>query len=393
MISVTEAKSILSQNQIKGKPVTIRLEDALGMVLADDIRSGYDIPFFDNSAMDGYAIAWKDGKNTRKLRPETKIRAGDLEDFVLEESEAIRIFTGAPVPKGADTIIPQEWVKIAGDTFSFEIDKFEKGSNLRSRGAQNKAGDIIASKGSEITPGMVGLLSSVGLEKVIVFSKPTVGIILTGDELEEIGKPLSFGKVYNSNGPVLKTYLQQLGIGEVELATALDEPAKLQSTINAFLDKYDFVLISGGISVGDYDFVKGSLEKAGVKELFYKIRQKPGKPLYVGQRENQWVFALPGNPASTLTCFNQYVKPCLKAWMGKSNVWEPSGKIPLAYDFNKKTGITLFLKAKLENGEVHILPGQESFNLISYGTANCIVEITEERESLQAGDPVNIYSW
>ncbi|WP_373522884.1 molybdopterin molybdotransferase MoeA [Aquiflexum sp.] len=393
MISVTKAKEILSKHIIRGQPVYMPLEGALGMFLAEDIPSGYDIPFFDNSAMDGYAIAWKDGDNKRKLRPETKIRAGELEDFVLNENEAIRIFTGAPVPKGADTIIPQEWVEIENDTFLFEIDKFEKGSNLRKQGAQNKAGDIIALKGSEITPGMVGLLSSVGLHEVRVFSKPTVGIILTGDELEEIGKPLSFGKVYNSNGPVLNTYLKQLGINEVGLATALDEPAKLQSTINNFLEKYDIILISGGISVGDYDYVKGSLEKAGVKELFYKIRQKPGKPLFVGQRENQWIFALPGNPASTLTCFNQYVKPCLLAWIGKSNVWEPSGKFPLIYDFNKKPGITLFLKAKLEDGKVHILSGQESFNLISYGTANCIAEIGEEMESLQAGALVPVYGW
>jgi molybdopterin molybdotransferase len=393
MISVTEAKEILSKYIIQGQPVYMPLEEALGMFLAEDIPSDYDIPFFDNSAMDGYAIAWNDGDNKRKLRPETKIRAGELEDFVLDENEAIRIFTGAPVPKGADTIIPQEWVKIDGNIFSFEIDKFEKGSNLRSQGAQNKVGDIIALKGSEITPGMIALLSSVGMLEVRVFSKPKVGIILTGDELEEIGKPLSFGKVYNSNGPVLKTYLKQLGIDEVELATALDEPAKLQKTIDRFLEKYDVVLISGGISVGDYDFVKGSLEKAGVKELFYKIRQKPGKPLFVGQRKNQWIFALPGNPASTLTCFNQYVKPCLMAWMGKTNVWEPIGSFPLVYDYIKKAGISHFLKAKLQNGSVHILPGQESFNLISYGTANCIAEIAEETESVQAGTPVNVYVW
>jgi molybdopterin molybdotransferase len=393
MFSVKEAKAILSKHIIQGQTIYTHLEEATGMVLAEDIPSAYDIPFFDNSAMDGYAIAWKDGDKERRLRPETKIRAGELEDFILDENEAIRIFTGAPVPKGADTIIPQEWVKIDGDIFSFDIDKFEKGSNLRKQGAQNKAGDIIALNGSEITPGMVGLLSSVGLHEVRVFSKPNVGIILTGDELEEIGKPLSFGKVYNSNGPVLKTYLKQLGIDEVELATALDEPAKLQTTIDLFLEKYDIVLISGGISVGDYDFVKGSLEKAGVKELFYKIRQKPGKPLFVGQRKNQWIFALPGNPASTLTCFNQYVKPCLMAWMGKTNVWEPTGSYPLVYDYIKKAGISHFLKAKLQNGSVHILPGQESFNLISYGTANCIAEIAEETENLQAGDPVNVYVW
>jgi len=393
MISVNQAKNLLQSHIIRGKINELPLGETIGLFLGEDIHSPIDIPFFDNSAMDGYAISWKKNHAFRKLRPETKIRAGEMDGLSIGENEAIRIFTGAPVPKGADTIIPQEWVKIEDDVLSFEIEKFEKGANLRQRGAQNKAGELIASKGSEVTPGMIGLLSSVGLDKIPVFAPPSVGIILTGDELEELGNPLVFGKVYDSNGPVLKSYLDKLGIKIVELTKAVDDPTQLQNTIYSMIEKYDILIISGGISVGDYDYVKGSLENAGVNELFYKVKQKPGKPLFVGQRANQWIFALPGNPASTLTCFNQYVKPCLLNWMGKENPWEPLGYFPLQTEFRKKPGLTFFLKARLINGSVEILPGQESFNLISYGTANCIAEVKEIDEYLPSGTQVAIYTW
>lgn len=393
MISVNEAKSILKQSCILGKNETIPLEDSLGRYLADDIFSPWDIPFFDNSAMDGYAIQWIDGDNSRKLRSLDKIKAGDSKESDIASNEAIRIFTGAPVPKGADTIIPQEWVQVDGEKITFDIGRFEKGANSRKKGAQNKKGDLIAHKASPISPGMIGLLASIGLAEVPVYSLPSIGIILTGDELLEIGQELQFGKVYNSNGPVLKTYLQQLGIKEIGMAEAVDDINTLQKTIDSFLSKYDVLILSGGISVGDYDFVKKCLENSGINQLLYKIRQKPGKPLYVGQKNKQWVFALPGNPASTLTCFNQYVKPCLLAWMGTVDSFEPTGTFPLSSEFNKKQGISLFLKAKLSDGKVHVLPGQESFNLMAYGTANCIAEIEEESDYLAAGTKVKVYFW
>jgi molybdopterin molybdotransferase len=393
MISVNQAKNLLQSHYIRGKIKEMPMLETLGLFLAGDIHSPIDIPFFDNSAMDGYAISWKENHAIRKLRPETKIRAGEMDGFSLGKNEAIRIFTGAPVPKGADTIIPQEWVKIDDDVFSFEIEKFEKGANLRQRGAQNKKGELIAGKGSEVTPGMIGLLSSVGLDKIPVFAPPSVGVILTGDELENAGNPLVFGKVYDSNGPVLKSYLNKLGIKIVELTKVVDDPTHLENTIYSMIEKYDILIISGGISVGDYDYVKGSLENAGVNELFYKVKQKPGKPLFVGQRANQWIFALPGNPASTLTCFNQYVKPCLLNWMGKENPWESLGYFPLQTEFRKKPGLTFFLKARLNNGSVEVLPGQESFNLISYGSANCIAEVSEADECLPSGTLVAIYPW
>lgn len=393
MISVEEAKNLLQQHQLSGKKGTVALDDSLGLCLSTDIQSPVDIPFFDNSAMDGYAIRWKDGKSNRKLRTETKIRAGEMGNFILGEDEAIRIFTGAPIPNGADTVIQQELTNIEGSLFKFDIEKFERGANVRKKGAQNTTGTLIAKRGSEITPGMIGLLASVGLDQVPVYLPPTVGIILTGDELLEVGEPLTFGKVYDSNGHVLKTYLNKIGVKVIEMSKSIDDPELLQSQINDFIQRFDVLIISGGISVGDYDFVKMGLENAGVKELFYKIKQKPGKPLYVGYRDHQWIFALPGNPASTLTCFNQYVKPCLESWMGKSETWQPTGLLPLKEDFRKNQGLTFFLKAKEQNGSIEILKGQESFNLISYGSANCIAEIPEDIEFLPKGSMVKFYKW
>lgn len=393
MISVSEAKKILQDNIILGKTILVDLDKASGMYLSEDISSPIDIPFFNNSAMDGYAICWQEGNNRRTLLSQSKSKAGDIHELFLGENEAIRIFTGAPVPAGADTIIPQEWVKIEEGHLIFDPEKFRKGANFRGKGAQNKTGDLIAKKGSFISPGMIGLLTSVGINQVPVHATPTVGIILTGDELEEVGNLLGFGKVYDANGPVMKSYLQKLGITEIHIGKALDEPEKLQEKINEYLGKYDILILSGGISVGDYDYVKEGLRQAGVLELFYKVKQKPGKPLFVGMKEGQWIFALPGNPASTLTCFNQYVKPCIEAWMGKTEVWEPTGSFPLADKFDKSHGLTFFLKAKLEDGKVTVLPGQESFNLISYGTANCIAEIPEDVDFLEEGIKVKIYEW
>lgn len=393
MITVSEAKNRLQKAALTGKNIYKSIEDANGLVLVEDIAATVDIPSFDNSAMDGYAIKWKAGDAERRLLSDAKIRAGDIENITIGEEDAIRIFTGAAVPKGADTIIPQEYVSVENNVLTFEIDRFESGSNLRKQGAQNKSGEIIAYKNSLVTPGMVGLLSSVGIEQIPVFAPPSIGIILTGDELIEPGQPLEFGKIYNSNGPVLRSYLKQLGITEVEITYAVDEPKMLQRQINLFLKKFDVLILSGGISVGDYDFVKGGLEAAGVKEIFYKIKQRPGKPLYVGQLENKWIFALPGNPASTLTCFNQYVKPSLLDWMGKADAWKPSGHYPLVSDFTPNPNLTLFLKAKLVKGEVHVLPGQESFNLLSYGSANCIAEIEPGTDMLESGSHVAVYEW
>lgn len=393
MVSVEQAKHLLQANLILGKTTFLPLLDSTELVLAADIFSPIDIPSFDNSAMDGYAVCWANENGSRKLKAQSMMRAGDTNRTSIQADEAIRIFTGAPAPTGADTIIPQEYIRVDNGSIHFDWERFEKGANFRKKGAQNRQGDLIAEKGSVISPGMIGLLASVGIAEVPVYAPPKVGLLLTGDELVDVGSPLAFGKIYDANGPILHTYLMQLGIKEIRIEKSKDEPTQLQVTLHKLLAEVDVLIVSGGISVGDYDFVKTGLQNEGVKELFYKVSQKPGKPLWAGRTDTAWVFALPGNPASTLTCFNQYVKPCLEAWMGHTNTFRAQGSFPLQADFSKKGALTFFLKAKLDEGSIEVLPGQESFNLIAYGKANGIAEIPKEVDFLPKGTLVKFYAW
>jgi molybdopterin molybdotransferase len=393
MITVGVAKALIQEKFITGQKVKMLVQDALGFCLAEDVRAPLDVPSFDNSAMDGYAISWSE-KKERILATGGLIQAGDQISSNPSPDSAVRIFTGAPIPQGTDTVIPQEWVSISDKKLSFDPSKFIRGSNVRYKGMQNRKGDVVATIGSPITPGMVGLLSSLGIAEVVVYNPPGVGIILTGNELQPVGNALAEGKIYDANGPVLHAYLKQMGIRDITLKQVMDDAGQLNLLILEMLERCDILLISGGISVGDFDFVKKGLELAGVEEIFYKVRQKPGKPLFVGQLQGRkWVFALPGNPASTLTCFNQYVKPAIQAWLGKKTTFAPLGSFPLAEPFKKSADLTFFLKASLLDGKVHILPGQESFNLISYGSANCIAEVDEQTQLLNAGDLIKVYEW
>lgn len=391
MISVSEARKILSGNFEPGRTGFKALNKISGLVLAEDIYSPIDVPSFDNSAMDGYALAFE---NRKEWKLSGIIQAGDTSVHQVEKGMAVRIFTGAKMPKGADTVIQQELInsgEVSGKIF-YNNDKIETGSNVRKKGAQCQKGELILAKGTEVTPGIVGLLASVGISEAKVFMPPNVAYIITGDELKEIGTPLQEGEIYNSNGPMLEALLKNIGIGEITAYKTRDNKEELQQTIKEALKKCDMLILSGGISVGDYDYVKECLESTGVKELFYKIKQKPGKPMFAGKQKKKWVFALPGNPASVLSCFNQYVRPTLRSILGFNKVWQPDMILPLENDQIKKPGLTFFLKGKTEAGKVLILEGQQSFNLQAFNSANCLVELEEEDEMVQAGTAVKVYN-
>ncbi|GHB50004.1 molybdopterin molybdotransferase MoeA [Mongoliitalea lutea] len=391
MITVKQAKEILQQN-IPSKSVgKVSLRDAAGLVCGEDIFSPMDVPSFDNSAMDGYAIAWEAGVQSWELNGE--VAAGAKETSSLEKGKAVRIFTGAPIPEGADTVIQQEWVTVSGNTISLQNQSLEKGMHVRKKGTQTQLGSLILPKGSLITPGGIGLLASVGLEDVSVFLPPRVVVIITGNEIKEVGETLEHGQIYNANEPVLDAYLKQEGIKEIDFIRVEDHAASVRQAIQTALSNADLVLLSGGISVGDYDFVKGGLEKAGVQELFYKIKQKPGKPIFAGIKGQQLIFALPGNPASVITCFNQYVKPAIRQWMGKKADWESKSFLPLASPVKKNPNLTFFLKVKIADSQVQVLPGQESFNLIAFAQADGFAEIPEGVDFLDAGEQVTLYLW
>jgi molybdopterin molybdotransferase len=391
MITVTEARERLSANLERSDKRRIPLVESLGLILAEDVHSPIDVPSFDNSSKDGYAFKFDAQRHSYELG-ET-IQAGDTASYQIPEGKAARIFTGAKMPEATDTVVPQELIKSdeKDQRISFKNGNIRAGSNVRYKGSQCKKGDMIAEKETKITPGTIGLLASVGLAEVEVFSPPKVDFIITGNELKEIGSSLKPGEIYDCNGPMLEALLKESRICDISASMASDDKEALQKAINYALEQTDVLILSGGISVGDYDFVEECLKKAGVEEVFYKVRQRPGKPFFAGKKDRQWVFALPGNPGSVFNCFNQYVKPCLKYLMGHNDIWQPDAVLPLQEDQKKKSGFTFFLKAKREGDKVKILGSQQSFNMRAFSRANCIVELDEESEMVKAGTPVKIF--
>lgn len=391
IISVSEAKARLKNHIPIGSKQLCPIRLTNGKVLANNIIAPMDVPSFDNSAMDGYAIAWEDAGESREVVG--LVAAGDSELKSLQKGEAARIFTGAPIPPGADTVIQQEKILRTGNQIQFVRKDFRQGASVRLRGTQCKQGDEILKAGTQINPGTIALFASLGIAEVEIFDLPKIALVVTGNELREVGQELNPGQIYNSSGPAIQAYLTAIGVKDIQIFHAEDDFEKVILTIKEALKVSDFLLLTGGISVGDFDFVKDGLGENDVEEIFYKISQRPGKPLFAGIKEGKVVFALPGNPASVLTCFLNYVKPSILQWAGHSDPWKPTLVLPLADLFTKSVNLTFFLKAKIENGKVQILPGQESFNLLSFGQADGLAEISMETEFLEAGMLVSFYSW
>ncbi|MCC7050668.1 MAG: molybdopterin molybdotransferase MoeA [Bacteroidia bacterium] len=391
MISVLEAKKILSKNSNPLTKETILLAQALGKIIAADIVSPIDVPSFNNSAMDGYAFCFQEEKTNYPIS--AQIQAGDKTNFFLKAGNAARIFTGAPMPIGADTVAQQESVIVKNNTVFFNLDSIRKGQHVRLQGTQCKVGETIIKAGTKITPGVVALLSSVGIYQASVYSCPKVKIIVTGNELINPGTPLQAGEIYNSNQPALVAYLTTLGISNVQTAHIKDNLEELINEVRISFTQCDVLILSGGISVGEYDFVYKALMTEGVQPLFYKIKQKPGKPLFVGKKEDKLIFALPGNPAAAITCFNQYVKPTLQRLMGEADAFLYSAKLPLTHHWEKKGTLANILKAQVSNGEVTILNGQDSFNLLPFSLVNAFVLLYEEDIVKSKNDLVEVYYW
>lgn len=388
MLSVQQAKDCLFRQATPRPSERISTAAALGRVLASDVLSPMDVPVFDNSAMDGYAFGYSDAE---QYTISQEIPAGSLAAAPLARGEAARIFTGAPLPAGADTVVPQELVERTGVQLRFDPRALALGANVRLRGAQCRAGAVIATAGTVLKPGALGLLASVGVVEVEVYRLPSVAVIVTGNELQAAGSPLQSGQIYDSNSPLLRAFLQELGISTISSFQVKDDPQALADSIQQALQQCDVLILSGGISVGDYDYVQDTLLQAGVDPLFYKIKQKPGKPLFVGKRGEQWVFALPGNPAAVVTCWYQYLLPTLRTTLGHRHAFAPLFHAPLATEWTKKAGLTHFLKAYCEAGQVHLLEGQDSFNLLPFAQANCLVQLEEDQTHFPKGTLVPVF--
>ncbi|MBC5838654.1 molybdopterin molybdotransferase MoeA [Flavobacterium muglaense] len=386
MIQVDQALSIIAQNSAKMPVKKIKVGKALGYVLAETIYSPIDMPPFRQSAMDGYAFVHTD-LNT--LSVVSSSQAGDYQNIKLSKDQAVRIFTGAYVPDDADTVVMQEHTTATGN--AVVIDKFPAPfANIRKQGEQIQKGQLVLEKNTIITAAAIGFFACLGITLIKVYSKPKVAILVTGNELVRPGKKLAKGKIFESNSVMLQAALKEVGIKKPTIFRVKDSLKATTKIIESCLTQFDILLISGGISVGDYDFVKEALLQNGVEELFYKINQKPGKPLFFGKKDKQLVFALPGNPASSLTCFYVYALPALKKRLGFTDIHLPKMNRKITSAFHNNTAKTLFLKGFYNDETVTVLESQSSAMLNTFAVANCFIYIPHTVENVAQQQEIQI---
>jgi molybdopterin molybdotransferase len=390
MISVSEAKKLIDQNVSCLPPITLSLQGSVGLILAGDVYASMDIPAFPQSSMDGYAFSFEGWKKHKRLKIAGEVAAGSNKIFTVTPANAVRIFTGAAVPAGADTVIMQEKIQVENGELKIEDETLQQGNSVRLKGSEIKAGELALGKESVLSPAAIGFLAGIGITEVKVYPNPSVTIIITGNELQQPGETLQHGQVYESNSFALKAVLQQLHINDIKVLYATDKPEAVTGTLKKALEQADVILLTGGISVGDYDFVLQAATECGVEKLFHKVKQRPGKPLYFGKKGSKLVFGLPGNPSSVLTCFYQYVIPALKK-LSKRDIGLQTIRAPLAKTFQKNTGLTHFLKGFYNGEKVSPLDAQESYRLSSFAKANCLIQFDEDITSLKEGELVDVY--
>lgn len=364
-----------------------KLSESLSYVLAKDLYSNINMPPFRQSAMDGYAI---NIGTTPQYRLIGEIQAGDAKNPVLQKGEAIRIFTGAPVPDSANAVIMQEKVKAEGDLIQLETEP-RPSENIRPLGEQIRKGQLALENGTLIRDSTIGYLAALGTTHIEVYDKPKIGIIITGNELAEAGADLKHGQIYESNFQMLSASLNSQFVSEISFYKAKDNLDDTVNSIRESIEKNDFSIISGGISVGDYDFVAKALDLNKVEKIFHKVKQKPGKPLYFGKKGQHTIFGLPGNPAAALSCFYIYVLPAIKKWQHHTDYHLKWTKYESLNSFKRKPGRPQFLKAKVKDEKVEILDGQNSSMLHTFAVANALCFIEEDVENIEKGEALSCY--
>lgn len=399
MISVADGQAhILAQVTAVTPPELIPISKALGRVLAEDLRAPFDVPPTDNSAVDGYAVASADipGEGTATLQVIADLPAGSVFDGTLTSGQTIRIMTGAPMPAGADTVIPQELVERDGDRV--KIRPVVKGANVRLRGEDVAAGAVVIAAGSALRPQELGLIASLGLPQVLVRQKPRVAILSTGDEVAEPGRPRKPGQIYDSNRFSLRGLVEAAGGAVTDLGIVPDIRDDLKASLLEASRSADIVLTSGGVSVGIYDLVKDVLQEIGGID-FWQVAMQPGRPLAVGRIGESHFFGLPGNPVASMLTFLLFVRPTLWKLAGRRDLFPPQFTAVVTEPMRKKTGRREFKRGILRCGsrgwEVRTTGPQGSGILTSMVMGNCLIIIEEERGEVKPGETVLVepFQW
>ncbi len=395
-ISVREALDIVLSTTTPVDTEETLLQDSLGLTLAEEIHSSVDIPPFDNSAMDGYAVRSIDVANAPTTLPiSMHLPAGSYPDTRLEPGTCASIMTGAPLPPGADSIIPVEWAKESReDRVTFSRPAIH-GYSIRSRGEDVQQGTSIFDAGTIITPPVIGMIASLGIPNVRVCRRPRFAVVTTGNELVHHWESPANGQIRNSNGPALAAQITACGGVALHSSTARDTEASLSKTIEDVFDHVDVVVLSGGVSVGEFDLVQDVLRDLGVEILFWKVRQRPGKPLLFGVSGGRLVFGLPGNPVSSAVCFDQYVRPACARMLGRQRFVRVRELAALVESVNKVKGLHYFARGVTSRNEQGLLSvrstgPQGSAVYSSMARADCIIHLPEDMEHPEPGTPVEI---
>lgn len=395
MLALDDALTqMLSKLPSPSQKETIALTFADNRILAKEIISPINVPSFDNSAMDGYAVRLADLKENLTLPLAGKSFAGKPFEGVWQKGTVIRIMTGAPVPEGTDAVVMQEKTTEKNGLISFsEVPRL--GENIRYCGEEIKKGDVVLNPGIKLNTRSLPLIASLGLAEVSVYKKVKVALLSTGDELQEVGKSLQNGQIYDLNRFTLKLCLQKLGCEVLDYGILPDDESLFEKTFLAVEKEADLVITSGGVSVGEADFTKTVLEKIGEMN-FWKIAMKPGKPFAFGKLPHAWFCGLPGNPVSALVTFYQLVQPAIAKLSGHT-AWQLPSNLPAlaACNIKKRPGRLDFQRGVYfvnEEGKLCVQPvGFQGSHLFSaLVQSNCFIVLDAERGNVDAGEMVQI---
>ncbi|MDT9336042.1 molybdopterin molybdotransferase MoeA [Clostridium perfringens] len=399
-IALEEALEILNKNTKALKSEVVSIKDSLKRVLYGDVKSKINNPPFNKSVFDGYAFKSEDSKGTSKENPiELKIVdeifAGDFSEREIKSGEAIRIMTGAPIPVGADCVLKQEETERQGDLVKI-FKEMKENQNISFMGEDIKIGETLIKKGKRLDYADLGIMASSGISEVLVYKKPRVSIISTGDEVCDINSTLKPGKIYDSNLYSLSARIEELGYNVLSMEHVGDNIIKIGKAIEKAFEKSDIVFTTGGASVGEKDLMQKVSESIGFERLFWKIKIKPGSAVVCSKKEEKILISLSGNPNAALTTFELLGKPVLKKLEGKEeNINIKREKGILMDSFNKKSPQRRFLRGNViydEKGTNVYITQIKSGNgiLSSLLNANCLIEIEKGNEGLNIGEVVNI---
>ncbi|WP_438994616.1 molybdopterin molybdotransferase MoeA [Pseudemcibacter sp.] len=391
LLPVPEALETILNRSHPIETEIISIHDALGRVLADDVRSQLTQPPFAASAMDGYAVRFDDIGGPLTLIDESQ--AGKSFDGSLSNGEALRIFTGAPVPVGADTVIMQENTSFEGNQVTINECR-AKGINIRKIGEDFKKDDILLKKGVKITARHIAVIAAGNVEKICVYRKPKVAILSTGDELLDVGSEISPDKIVNSNVPLFMALIKENGGIPVNIGTARDTLDDVKAKISKVKDVDIFVSI-GGVSVGDYDIIKDVLKDAGLKVDFWKVAMQPGKPIVYGDFKGIHYFGMPGNPSSAYICFVNFMLPAMNKMQGLGEYGYPISHAILDHDIKEGSGRMNFMRAIYTENQDGIKTVSANFSqssalLKTMSDANCLLIRDVKALPAKAGELVKI---